>query len=261
MYGRNRQSIADLVESLHSIFRDHPDSYEDSNGDPALPARCLPDVFYTYKRDYDIELLNPEELQQFLTLLEKTPDISVTPDLLIGLVAQRTSYSPDGTDPDGGSRGRGEERTAGRQSRSSSSNSTGTFYAGSRPPSRGGAVPPSPFDAQKRQRTTPLGVAAPSSWATRPRAPARRKSDAGGHARTVSDSEVSLALSDLNARISVSPGPVASSPTSKVLASGPGLWPLPLSPCHFFFEDLPTLPGPSTMRCLYSTAWVAYVAC
>jgi hypothetical protein len=208
MYGRNRQSIADLVESLHSIFRDHPDSYEDSNGDPALPARCLPDVFYAYKRDYDIELLNPEELQQFLTLLEKTPDISVTPDLLIGLVAQRTSHSPDVTDLDGGSRGRGEERTTGRQSRSSSSNSTGTFYAGSRPPSRpssrGGAVPPSPFDAQKRQRTTPLGVAAPSSWATRPRAPARRKSDAGSHARTVSDSEVSLALIYLNTRVPVS---------------------------------------------------------
>jgi hypothetical protein len=50
----------------------------------------------------------------------------------------------------------------------------------------------SPFDAQKRQRTTPLAPVAPSSWTRRPAAPGRRKSDASNYGRPMSDSEVSL---------------------------------------------------------------------
>jgi hypothetical protein len=50
----------------------------------------------------------------------------------------------------------------------------------------------SPFDAQKRQRSTPLAPIAPSSWTRRPVAPGRRKSDASNYGRSMSDSEVSF---------------------------------------------------------------------
>ncbi|KAI0034754.1 hypothetical protein K488DRAFT_44761 [Vararia minispora EC-137] len=179
MYGRNRQSIADLQESLNELFYNHPESFENEDGHPVLPGKCLLDVFDAYHRDFGIELMTREEQQQFIDLLDQQPDLQATPDLLLGFVAMRTSQSPETMSGDG-ARGRGDERTAGRQSRSSSANSNGTYYAGSRPPSRppsrGSAVPPSPFDAQKRQRNAPLGSTAPSSWAKRPVAPARRKS-------------------------------------------------------------------------------------
>jgi hypothetical protein len=99
-------------------------------------------------------------------------------------------------------RGRADERDHRHgHSRSSSNDSTEGYYhptPGSRPPSRGvGGMPrtpgakESPFDAQKRQRSTPLAPVAPSSWTRRPAAPGRRKSDASNHGRPMSDSEVS----------------------------------------------------------------------
>ena len=94
-------------------------------------------------------------------------------------------------------RGRAEahhELDGGGRSRSSSNDSNGTslFRTTSRPTSSGlpqtptSAKGPSPFDASRRQRSTPLGNNAPSSWTKRPVPAHRRKSDAGSR----SDSEV-----------------------------------------------------------------------
>ncbi|KAI0313862.1 hypothetical protein OF83DRAFT_1064773 [Amylostereum chailletii] len=204
MYGRHRHSIADIEESLNNIFLEHPDHYENARGDLVIPADCLPDVFGAYREHSGIELLAEDEMRKMIDLLERTQGLEATPHMLLQLVATRSNGSPDEHDsPEEESpygdwdRGRDDDRTRGSHSRSSSAGSNGTYYPGSRPPSRppsrGANVPPSPFDAQKRQRTTPLGAVAPSSWTKRPVAPSRRKSDAGSHSRNVSDSESSSA--------------------------------------------------------------------
>jgi hypothetical protein len=211
-FGQHRQSIADIEQELHDIFRDHPQCYTNSQGVVSLPARCLPDVFDTYQEEYGVELLTKDEMASFMQIVDASPGVEATPDTILQLVAMRTSsgqpttleeHSPNADEWD---RGRADERDFhGRQSRSSSTGSTGTYYhttpgsrPPSRPPSRGvGGMPrtpgtkDSPFDAQKRQRSTPLAPVAPSSWTRRPVAPGRRKSDAGSHGRAMSDSEVS----------------------------------------------------------------------
>ena len=90
-------------------------------------------------------------------------------------------------------RGRDEERDDyGHYHRSSSNESNGVSYyrsSGSRASSRGPQTPnnpKSPFDAERRRRSTPLANSAPSSWSKRPAPAHRRKSDAGSR----SDSEV-----------------------------------------------------------------------
>ena len=211
-FGRHRQSIVDIEQELHDIFRDHPQCYTNSQGVASLPARYLPDVFDTYQEQYGVELLTKDEMSSFMQIVDASPDVQATPDTILQLVAMRTSsgqqtnseeHPPNADEWD---RGRADERDFhGRQSRSSSTGSTGTYChttpnsrSPSRPPSRGvGGMPrtpgtkDSPFDAQKRQRSTPLAPVAPSSWTRRPVAPGRRKSDAGSHSRTMSDSEVS----------------------------------------------------------------------
>ncbi|KZV67327.1 hypothetical protein PENSPDRAFT_688229 [Peniophora sp. CONT] len=174
IYGRHRQSIADIEQDLRDIFEGHPDMYENAKGEWVLPANCLPDVFETYQHQTGIELLTREEMDQMVNFVQSTPGLEVTPEMLLQVVAQRSAGSPEQSPAGEQPRGREDQREAGRHSRSSSAGSDGTYYHGSRPPSRGPPVPPSPFDAQKRQRSQPL--AAPSSWAKRPVAPARRKS-------------------------------------------------------------------------------------
>ena len=177
MYGRHRQSIADIEQDLRDIFESHPDAYENQKQEWVLPASCLPDVFETYQHQTGIALLTQEEMDQMVTLVQNAPGLEATPEMLLQIVAQRSVSSPEQHSPGEQPRGREDERRGGRQSRSSSAGSDGTYYHGSRPPSRGPGVPPSPFDSQKRQRAAPLGGTAPSSWANkRPVAPARRKS-------------------------------------------------------------------------------------
>jgi hypothetical protein len=190
MYGRHRQSIAEIDQDLHEIFREHPECYENAQGDSVLPAKCLPDVFETFHREFDVELLTRDEMQKMVDIVEQTPGLEATPQMLLQFVAMRSSYNTE----DDSERGRDSERRTGRRSRSSSVASNTTYYPGSRPtsrpPSRSGSAAPSPFDSQKRQRSTPLGSTAPSSWSKRPVAPARRKSDAGSQSRSMSDAEV-----------------------------------------------------------------------
>lgn len=164
------------------------------------------DVFRAFSELYNgVELMDSDEMDMLKALLASNPGVEVTPQTLLQFIAARTKHSPresphsspndsDQSLPD--NRGRTEQRHEEGASRSSSNESAGTSYSrptGSRRPSRGPPQTPkgpSPFDASKRQRSIPLGNNAPSSW-TKPPAPShRRRSDAGIHGRSSSDSEV-----------------------------------------------------------------------
>jgi hypothetical protein len=139
-------------------------------------------------------------MASFMQIVDNSPDLEATPDTILQLVAMRTSSGQLDTEDHSPNaewdRGREDERD--HQGRHSRSSSTGGSRPSSRPSSRAGGVPrtpgakDSPFDAQKRQRSTPLAPIAPSSWTRRPVAPGRRKSDASNHGRPMSDSEVSF---------------------------------------------------------------------
>ena len=144
-----------------------------------------------------------DETDMLKTLLATNPGLEVTPHILLQFIAEKTKHSPRSSSPSFFDeddtavlpRGRVQDSAAEdeRHSRSSSNDSTRTstfVLNSSRPPSRGPQTPssakgPSPFDASRRQRTTPLSGKAPSSW-TKPVPAHRRKSDAGSR----SDSEV-----------------------------------------------------------------------
>ncbi|KAF7312716.1 hypothetical protein MIND_00286400 [Mycena indigotica] len=197
LYGRNRDSVADLETDLHSIFEQHPDSSVGDDGTPIIPAHALVDVLKTFADSNGVELLSPEETEQLKALLATNPDLEVTPQITLAFIATRTKNSPPQSPPMtedelDSPRGRQDDRSvvnSGRDSRSSSIDSVGTSRNHSRPPSRGVPQTPnstaSPFDTSRRQRSTPLGGNAPSSWATKRPPHHRRKSDAGSR----SDSE------------------------------------------------------------------------
>ncbi|TFK36663.1 hypothetical protein BDQ12DRAFT_706206 [Crucibulum laeve] len=195
-YGRHRQSIADIENELHNIFNQHPDSHVNDSGEPVIPADALVDIFRSFSNVYNgVELLSDSELDMLKGVLASNPGLEVTPQILLQFIAEKTKSSPprspSSEEEQLPGRGRTEERdNTEQQHRSSSSGSDAGYYQGphSRPPSRGPQTPgygKSPFDTERRQRSTPLTNAAPSSWAKRPAPAHRRKSDAGSR----SDSE------------------------------------------------------------------------
>ena len=204
VYGRNRLSIADIESDLHDLIANHPRSHSNDEGEPAVPAEALVDIFTSYRSTHNnIELLSKEEEEMFLRFIRTSPGLEATPKVLVEFIAFRTASgdkppesalgSDEGSESDSSHRGRRSRDVVYKAaSRSSSSESTGASVY--RPPSNGPPVPPktpslrdSVFNTSKRQRSTPL-VNAPSSWAKRPAPASRRKSDAG---RGGSDSEVS----------------------------------------------------------------------
>ncbi|KAJ7109058.1 hypothetical protein C8R43DRAFT_181879 [Mycena crocata] len=195
MYGRNRDSVADIELELHNLFIEHPDATIGDDGNPVIPGDALVDVFRSFAELYDgTELLAPDEMQMLKDLIASNPGMQVTPQVALAFIAQKTKHSPPQSPPmdEDERRGREQERDYGDDSneRSSSNDSVGTHRNQSRPPSRGPQTPKSaasPFDTSRRQRSTPLGATtagAPSSWAKRP-PHHRRKSNAGSQ----SDSE------------------------------------------------------------------------
>jgi len=200
LYGRSRQSIADIEEELNHIFHNHPQSNINDAGEPVIPADALVDVFRAFSEVYDgVELMTSDEMDMLKGLLVANPGLEVTPQILLQFIAEKTKHSPrespqvssneDETEPL--FRGRVPNHDGSqedRASRSSSDESADYARTPSRPPSRAlssSTKPSSPFDASRRQRSTPLGNNAPSSW-TKPKPAHRRKSDAGSR----SDSEV-----------------------------------------------------------------------
>lgn len=209
MYGRNRQSITNIEQELNNIFDKHPNSQINANGEPVVPADSLLDILRSFSELYDGQpLLSDEETAMLQALLAQNPGLEVTPQILLGFIAEKTKHSTpprspgandsfEGNGHDGedeydheeDQRGREDQRGSGH-SRSLSNDSDGTsYYPGSRPSSRGPTTPSmkSPLDSDRRQRSRPLAVAPPSSWPKRPTPAGRRKSDAGNK----SDSDVS----------------------------------------------------------------------
>lgn len=191
IYGRNRQSIADIETELYSIFQKRSDSHVNDSGDPVIPASALVEVLDAFTDVYDgVPVLSPEEVTMLQALLDSNPGLEVTPPMLLQFIAQKTKVSPPRSPTDG--RSSEEERSGGRgHSKSLSNESNGSAYrqgSHSRPPSRGPMTPSvkSPLDSERRQRSTPLHTAPPSTWGKRPLPAGRRKSDAGSR----SDSEV-----------------------------------------------------------------------
>lgn len=203
--GRSRQSIADIEEQLNDIFHDHPDSHPNDNGEPVIPADALVDVFRSFSESYNgVELMTNDEMDMLKTLLVSNPGLEVTPQTLLLFIAEKTKHSPresprgspQGDDAELPERGRmsGRDSDGDYDERGSRSSSRDSRRTQSRPPS----VPPktptnSVFDTSRRQRSTPLGANAPSSWTKRPAPAHRRKSvDGGSSGRALSDSEVCL---------------------------------------------------------------------
>ena len=208
-YGRNRHSIADIESHLHELIANHPRSHLNEEGEPAVPAEALVDIFSSYRSVHsNVELMSKDEEEMFLQFIQTSPGLEATTKVLVEFIALRTASgdkapesalsSDESSESDSPHRGRRNRDVVYKAtSRSSSSDSVGTsvYHPSSRPPSVGPPVPPktpnlrdSVFDASKRQRSTPLVNNAPPSWTKRPAPASRRKSDAG---RGASDSEVS----------------------------------------------------------------------
>lgn len=116
-YGRHRQSIADIEHQLYTIFTSHPTSNINDAGEPVIPADALVDVFRAFSDEYDgVELMTADELDMLKALLASNPGLEVTPQILLGFIAEKTKHSPprspltdeDVDLPDG--RGRGSDR-------------------------------------------------------------------------------------------------------------------------------------------------------
>ena len=144
-------------------------------------------------------LLSDEETTMLNTLIVDNPGLEVTPSILLQFIAEKTRHSPspspdqqdDQEQPQPVSdeeswRGRDQERQSYDDSRHRSP-SNESNNSGSRSPSRG-ALGRSPFDMERRQRSTPLNNT-PSKWtgAKRPAPASRRRSFDGSV-----DSEVSF---------------------------------------------------------------------
>ncbi|KAG5637957.1 hypothetical protein H0H81_002485 [Sphagnurus paluster] len=182
-FGRHR-SIPDIQQQLQDIFNQHSNSHLNDAGDPVIPADDVVDVLKSLSDLYDgVELLSDEEAGMLKQLIKSNPGLEVTPAMLGQFIAQRTKHTPPrspSTDEDSDFPYRGRP-----QDGYQSSDSNGTHSrASSQGPPQTPMSAKSPFDNDRRKRTTPLN-AAPSSWAKRPAPAARRKSDAGSR----SDSE------------------------------------------------------------------------
>ncbi|KIJ13485.1 hypothetical protein PAXINDRAFT_117256, partial [Paxillus involutus ATCC 200175] len=229
-YGRNRDSMSDIEQELIRLFSSHPLSRLNQAEEPTIPADALPDVIREFSELYtDVDLFTDSEMEMLRALLASNPGIEVTPQVLLQFIAERTKHSPrespgnnqqsqqqlphhSNQSPDDSSqeeddgedatltsdRGRNPFTRGTASSRSSSRGSVGTSKVPSRPPSVPpktpvSAPPSSAFDTSRRQRSTPLGANAPSSWAKRPAPASRRKSvDGGSSSRGSSDTESSV---------------------------------------------------------------------
>lgn len=195
-------SHSDIERELYTLFNDHPSSNVNESGEPVIPADALVDVLNALADISPIPLLSDEETTMLKTLLVDNPGLEVTPNILLQFIAEKTRHSPS-PNPDQEDdreqlqqasdedfwRGRNQDRQSYAYSpqRSPSNESNSVPYSGSRPPSRG-ALARSPFDMERRQRSTPLNNT-PTSWsgAKRPAPASRRRSFDGSV-----DSEVSI---------------------------------------------------------------------
>ncbi|KAI6108363.1 hypothetical protein F5141DRAFT_1189212 [Pisolithus sp. B1] len=236
---RNRQSISDIEQELYDIFKNIRSVRFNQSSEPTISADALPDVIHQFSELYGVDLLSDEEMVMLRALLASNPGIEVTPQVLLQFIAERTRHSPRGSpgkdersdehdsSPDEDGQDRTVHANRGRDlfargipsSRSSSHSSDGTSRTPSRPPSVPpktpvNAPPPSAFDTSRRQRTTPLAGAAPSSWTRRPLPAGRRRSLDGTPSRASSDTESSFSSSPTSLESTSRRARAPSNPTS-----------------------------------------------
>jgi hypothetical protein len=200
MYGRHRQSVHDIEETLTRIFTDHPNSYVNGDGLQCVPPDNLFDILNEFSiRAGGVDLLTREETEATAAFLKSNPSIEVTPQVLVQLVAEKTKKGPEVVDDD----------EPLRQSPPMLEDELDLDYQTanrppSRPPSRGaggyGSVPQTPTSAlssssssmaldKRLGRGTPRHDAAPpSSFSRKPVAPHRRKSISENGSRSDSES-------------------------------------------------------------------------
>lgn len=101
-YGRNRQSIADIEESLYNIFDNHPKSHPNTDGEPVIPADALVDVLKSFSSAFNgVALLSDEEQFMLEELLKNNPGLEVSPGILLQFIAQKTAVTPSPPDSPG----------------------------------------------------------------------------------------------------------------------------------------------------------------
>ena len=196
-----------------------------------IPADALVDVLRAFSEIYDgVELMTDGETKMLNDLLRSNPGLEVTPAILVRFIAEKTKQTPPRSpltvaEADLPGRGRtGDRDSQNDRSSSSESNEDSTLHS-SGSLSRSSTGPPhtpvskSVFDTERRQRSTPLGNSAPSSWNKRPAPANRRKSDAGSR----SDSEVSFFLN---------PGGHLISPLAVLFREPDFLWTRPRTHAH-----------------------------
>ncbi|KAF8577772.1 UPF0014-domain-containing protein [Ramaria rubella] len=203
-YGRRRESIVDIEEQIIDIFTNHPQAHFNDSDTPVIPAQSLPEVLLELSARYGVDVLDKDEEQKVAEFVQDNPGIEVTPELLLGFIAQVTAKNGEGRssqnsspelEQDDSDRGRHEDRHyhsrggSGSDSRSSSTDSNSTSVWRRAPRTPGSRGPDSPFEAKSRQRSAPL-AGPPSSWTKRPAPAHRRKSDAGSRRGSMSDNEV-----------------------------------------------------------------------
>lgn len=197
----NRDSVADLEDELYDIFDNHHAARQTDSGEPAIPASALVDIIRVFGENHDgMQLLSDDEEAKLGELVRDNPGLEVTPSILLGFLAALTAKNKEAMSAaaDGDSSMIEVEKellddesisTSGRPPSRSSSKEPRT--PGIFPP-RSAAVPDSPFNSGRRQRTAPLQHAAPTSWRAGKAMHGRRRSDAGSYGRSMSDNEVSL---------------------------------------------------------------------
>ncbi|KIK89134.1 hypothetical protein PAXRUDRAFT_152194, partial [Paxillus rubicundulus Ve08.2h10] len=199
---RNRDSMNDIEQELIQLFSSHPLSRLNQAEEPAIPADALPDVIREFSELHtDVDLFTDSEMDMLRALLASNPGIEVTPQVLLQFIAERTKHSPresPGKDQQSQQRLPHHSNPSPDDSPQEEDDDAGTSKVPSRPPSVTpktpvSATPSSAFDTSRRQRSTPLGANAPSSWAKRPAPASRRKSvDGGSSSRASSDTESSV---------------------------------------------------------------------
>ncbi|KAG8849946.1 hypothetical protein FRB91_009475 [Serendipita sp. 411] len=197
LYGRNRESLAGLIELLEEIFRSQPTVRKNADGQLILPVAGVREVLKILFQQANLPEITPDDVAALEAITSTNPDLELTPANLLEFVAQLTANIPPDhrfpsvprrSSPSNeayvlGGRGRGIQRNGSGGSRSSSSDSVGMDHLDDPDETQtfSRRVPPSPFDARTRQRA---GIAEPpSSWSAKRPVPAsrRRRSDAGSN--------------------------------------------------------------------------------
>ncbi|KIM20109.1 hypothetical protein M408DRAFT_334134 [Serendipita vermifera MAFF 305830] len=203
-FGRNRESLAGLIEQLEEIFKIQPSVKKKPDGQLVLPVAAVKEVLKILFEQANMPQFTQQDDAALEAITSTNPDLELTPSNLLEFVAQLTAnmpkdkrmgHIPRKSSPNNeayiiGDRGRKYGRSGSGDSRSSSSDSLDARgYDDDDTRNFSKRVPPSPFDVRARQRAG--HVEPPSSWSGKRPVPAarRRKSDAGGSNYGGSDNE------------------------------------------------------------------------